>query len=278
MDRKSLKMIKNSKIWIVTDVDGTLMDHSYDLTPAKDTIKRLQKLKIPVILCTSKTASEVKVIQKDLGLYDPYIVENGGAIYSDSNIEGTWEMILGESYQKLGQILKELSNDINFQLKPLNDLSDKEANSLTGLSGNSLNLMRDRHWSMPFLNPPEHLEEDLKKFCDKYEVVIFRGNRMSHLLSKNSSKGEAIKKLKEFSINSKLKIIGLGDSPNDLPLLKEADHRIVISGINGPNEKLLDDLNDLDYVISEEAHGVGWQKEVNKILGNLINDYNQFPL
>ena len=267
-------MIKNSKIWIVTDVDGTLMDHSYDLTPAKETIIRLKELKIPVILCTSKTASEVKVIQEDLGLNDPYIVENGGAIYSDYDIEGRWEIILGERYQNLENILKKLSNDVNFQLRPLNDLSDYEANSLTGLSGDSLNLMRDRHWSMPFLNPPDDLVDDLKQFCHKYEVVIFRGNRMSHLLSKNSSKGKAIKKLKEFSNNTNVKIIGLGDSPNDLPLLKEADHRVVISGINGPNKKLLDDLNDLDYVVSEEPHGYGWQKEVNKILKNLIpNDH-----
>ena len=56
-------MIENSSIWVVSDVDGTLMDHSYDLTPAKETIKTLQKLSIPVILCTSKTAAEVKVIR-----------------------------------------------------------------------------------------------------------------------------------------------------------------------------------------------------------------------
>ncbi len=278
MDRTRFKMIKNSRIWIVTDVDGTLMDHSYDLTPAKETILRLKELKIPVILCTSKTASEVKVIQKDLGLNDPYIVENGAAIYSNSNIEESWEIILGESYQKLEYILKKLSCDINFQLIPLNELSDTEANSLTGLSGDSLNLMRDRHWSMPFLNPPDHLEEDLKQFCKKYEVVIFRGNRMSHLLSKNSSKGEAIKKLKEFSKNSKVKIIGLGDSPNDLPLLQEADYRIVISGINGPNKKLLEDLNDLNYVTSKEPHGVGWQKEVKNVLRNLIPHDHRFFL
>ena len=74
-------MIENSSIWVVSDVDGTLMDHSYDLTPAKETIKTLQKLSIPVILCTSKTAAEVKVIRKDLNLTDPYIVENGAAIY-----------------------------------------------------------------------------------------------------------------------------------------------------------------------------------------------------
>ena len=61
-------MIENSSIWIVTDVDGTLMDHSYDLTPAKETIKTLQKLSIPVILCTSKTASEVNVIRNNIYL------------------------------------------------------------------------------------------------------------------------------------------------------------------------------------------------------------------
>ena len=269
-------MIKNSRIWIVTDVDGTLMDHAYDLTPAKETIKKLKELKIPVILCTSKTASEVKVIQKDLGLSNPYIVENGAAIYSDSIIEGRWEIVLGESYQKLELILKKLSRDLDFQLKPLNDLSDKEANLLTGLSGNSLTLMRDRHWSMPFLNPPQHLEKNLKEYCNNYDVVIFRGNRMSHLLSKNSSKGEAIKRLKDFTVNRNVKIIGLGDSPNDLPLLKEADYRIVISSTNGPNKKLLNELGDLDYIVSKDPHGLGWQKEVRKILININPNLSKF--
>ena len=42
-------------------------------TVAKETIKLLQELAIPVILCTSKTAAEVKVIRKQLNLTDPYI-------------------------------------------------------------------------------------------------------------------------------------------------------------------------------------------------------------
>ena len=103
-------MIKNSSIWVVSDVDGTLMDHSYDLTPAKETIKLLQKLSIPVILCTSKTASEVKVIRKELNLTDPYIVENGGAIYGESLSKVNGEIILGEKYKKLENILRSISN------------------------------------------------------------------------------------------------------------------------------------------------------------------------
>ena len=138
-------MIENSSLWIVSDVDGTLMDHSYDLTPAKETIKLLQELSIPVILCTSKTAAEVKVIRKQLNLTDPYIVENGAAIYGESLNKVNGEIILGEKYVKLEKILSRISNEVNYDLVPLNNISDKEATDLTGLKGNSLKLMRDRH-------------------------------------------------------------------------------------------------------------------------------------
>ena len=264
-------MINNSKIWIVSDVDGTLMDHFYDLTPAKETIILLQRLGIPVILCTSKTKSEVKIIRDDLNLKDPYIVENGGAIYGENPDGKEWEIILGKSYSILEKILNNLSENINFKLRPLNSLSDDEAKNLTGLEGESLNLMRDRHWSMPFLNPPEHFDEDLKKLCEIYDVDIFRGNRMSHLLSKKSNKGIAIKKLLSQNKNFNVQIIGLGDSPNDLPLLINSNYKIVISGIKGPNHLLLNELKGTKFCISKKPHGYGWKDEVFKLVTKLLN-------
>ena len=102
-------MIENSSLWVVSDVDGTLMDHSYDLTPAKETIKFLQELSIPVILCTSKTAAEVKVIRKELNLTDPYIVENGAAIHGETLKRVNGEIILGEKYEILENILSSIS-------------------------------------------------------------------------------------------------------------------------------------------------------------------------
>jgi len=264
-------MINNSKIWIVSDVDGTLMDHFYDLTPAKETIKWLQRLEIPVILCTSKTKSEVKIIRDNLNIKDPYIVENGGAIYGEYSDGKEWKIILGKSYTILDQILNNLSKSINFKLRPLNTLSDDEATNLTGLRGESLNLMRDRHWSMPFLNPPNIFDEDLKKLCEIYDVDIFRGNRMSHLLSKNSNKGIAIKKLLNKNKNLNVQIIGLGDSPNDLPLLVNSNYKIVISGLKGPNQLLLKQLKGTEFCISKNPHGYGWKDEVFKLVTKLLN-------
>ncbi len=262
-------MIENSSLWIVSDVDGTLMDHSYDLTPAKETIKYLQKLSIPVILCTSKTAAEVKVIRNDLNLSDPYIVENGAAIYGESLKKVNGKIILGQKYEILEEILNFISKEIDYKLIPLNNLTDQEATQLTGLKGNSLNLMRDRNWSMPFLNPPSFLEEKINICCKKFKVDIFKGNRMSHLLSNNSNKGKAINALKEYSNLQNIQIIGLGDSPNDLPLLLNSDIRVVIPGIDGPNLNLLDQLKDLEFTLASEPNGYGWKNEINKLINKL---------
>ena len=259
-------MFENSTFWVVTDVDGTLMDHSYDLSPAKETIKTLQELSIPVILCTSKTAAEVKVIREELNLSDPFIVENGGAIYGESLTRVNGKIILGEKYEVLENILINISQEIDFSLIPLNNLSDREAHELTGLKGNSLTLMRDRHWSMPFLNPPSFLEEKINSCCKKFKVDIFKGNRMSHLLSINSNKGKAINALKKYSNIQNIQIIGLGDSPNDLPLLLNSDIKIVIPGIDGPNLNLLDQLKDLEFTLASEPNGYGWKNEINKLI------------
>ena len=263
-------MIDFSSLWVVSDVDGTLMDHSYDLTPARETIKLLQELSIPVILCTSKTASEVKVIRKELNLTDPYIVENGAAIYGETLKRVNGEIILGEKYEILENILSSISNEINYDLQPLNNISDQEATELTGLKGHSLDLMRDRHWSMPFLNPPENKEEEINICCKGFGVEIFRGNRMSHMLSINSNKGKAINALKNYSNNPNIKIIGLGDSPNDLPLLLNSDYKIVIPGPGGPNLKLIEKLNNHNFTLATDPNGYGWKSEINKLINNLV--------
>ena len=129
--------------------------------------------------------------------------------------------------------------------------------------------MRDRHWSMPFLNPPSFLEERINICCKKLKVDIFKGNRMSHLLSINSNKGKAINALKKYSNNHDIQIIGLGDSPNDLPLLLNSDIKIVIPGIDGPNLNLIDQLKNIKFTLASEPNGYGWKNEINKLINEL---------
>ena len=263
-------MSNNSKYWIVTDLDGTLMDENYDISPARKTLKKLSKLDIPVIPCTSKTASEVRHFRKENGLFDPFIVENGAAVYgSDVNNSSEWELILGESYKELRIILSNISNIVNYHLTPLNDLNYNQIFELTGLNDQSIDRALDRQWSVPFLNPPDDIFDKIKLICDSYNVNVFKGNRMSHLLSSKSHKGVAVDKLKLHLKNINVNIIALGDSQNDLPLLEYADISIVIPGKNGPNKYLQNGIDKGYFRLANAPHAEGWSNSVEDIINNI---------
>ena len=263
-------MSHDSKYWIVTDLDGTLMDENYDISPARKTLNSLAELHIPVIPCTSKTASEVRYFRKENGLLDPFIVENGAAIYGcDKNYLSEWQLILGESYKDLRIVLMNISKTVNYHLTPLNDLNQNQIFELTGLSEEGIKRALDRQWSVPFLNPPNEIFEKIKLICDSYNVHVFKGNRMSHLLSNKSHKGEAVNKLKLHFNNEDVKIIALGDSQNDLPLLEYADISIVIPGKNGANKYLQNGINNGSFRLANAPHAQGWSNSIEDVIENI---------
>ena len=274
MAQTNFYLNKNMKnILVISDIDGTLMDHSYDLKPALGTISKLHSYQIPLILCTSKTASEVRKIRDDIDLKDPFIVENGGAIYGnkkDSSEE--WELILGRSFSYLRVILDKLSDEIGFPLRALNDLSFNEVETLTGLKSPDIELALDRHWSVPFLNPPAEFSLKLRQKLDKYQINIYQGNRMSHLLSRGSHKGKAVIALKKYLGCEDSYVIALGDSQNDVPLLEVADKAVLIPGPDGPNKLLLEGIKHKDFIIAPEPNALGWSIVVNKLITERLEE------
>lgn len=67
---------------VFTDIDGTLIDINTAEYGKKTRglISSLKEKNIPLILASAKTWLEQNKIREDLGLFDPFIVENGGAI------------------------------------------------------------------------------------------------------------------------------------------------------------------------------------------------------
>jgi len=65
---------------IFTDIDGTLLDTYFpDLNKAKKLVEKTTQNGIRLILCSSKTELEQNIIRSNIQLYEPFIVENGGA-------------------------------------------------------------------------------------------------------------------------------------------------------------------------------------------------------
>ena len=257
---------ERSSWWVVTDLDGTLLDHHYDWTPAAEAIRWLQRQGIPVIPCTSKTAEEVRRFRQDAGLSDPFIVENGGAIHGQHPDGDEWEISLGPGWQELRPKLKLMEAELGEPLLALDELSDAEGDRLLGLSGEALRMAQRRRCSVPFVAPPPSSRDRLIAMVQDYRLTIVEGNRMAHLLGEGISKGRALEALKQHQGCSDVQILGLGDSPNDLPLLEVADIAVVVPGVKGPHPTLIEGIADGRFQLARAPHGSGWAESVQRLL------------
>jgi len=79
--RRYSAISRQTRTLVFTDLDGTLLDHdTYSWAAAAPALEELQRREIPLIFCTSKTDAEVQALRRAMGNSHPFIVENGGAI------------------------------------------------------------------------------------------------------------------------------------------------------------------------------------------------------
>ena len=252
--------------WVVTDLDGTLLDHTYDWSPAKELLRQLQQRSIPVIPCTSKTAEEVRAFRAEAGLHDPYIVENGGAVHGETTAGEPWELSLGPGWTELKPQLQRLQSELGEPLRPLDELSEDEGQQLLGLGGESLRQAQRRRCSVPFVPPSAQGRRRLEALAEQMGLTVVQGNRMGHLLGPDISKGKALASLKRHLGAPQVKILALGDSPNDLPLLDVADVAVVVPGSDGPHPELCAGISAGRFQLAGAPHAFGWNEAVRRIL------------
>ena len=245
------------QIWVVTDLDGTLLDHNYNWSAAQPTLVWLKEIGVQVIPCTSKTVEEVRRFRSDADLDGAFIVENGGAILGGHN-ESAWEKGLGAPHAALRQQLNRLSDRAGTPLQALEDLTPAEVTTLTGLEGDAIHLAQQRQWSVPFLNPPSDLQVRVQEEASRLQLTVVQGNRMSHLLKAGTSKGAALQALKQELNGGDVHVMALGDSPNDLPLLEAGDHSVVVPGPHGPHPRLTESIHMGRFDLAPAPHAAGW--------------------
>jgi mannosyl-3-phosphoglycerate phosphatase len=254
--------------WVVTDLDGTLLDHAYDWSDAAAVLARLGRHGIPVIPCTSKTAGEVRRFRQAAGLHDPFIVENGGAVHGDDD-RGEWRMVLGADAARLRRELDHLAAGRGVKLRPLAACSVAQVTALTGLSGEAADLARRREWSVPFL-----LEQPagpdvwagLEAAAAARGLKLLHGNRLAHLIDAATDKGLALAALRRRCGGPSTRVLALGDSPNDRALLEAADVAVVVPGPAGPHPEFRSALASGRYRLAPAPHARGWAAAVESLL------------
>jgi mannosyl-3-phosphoglycerate phosphatase len=232
---------------VYTDLDGTLLDHdTYSPDDAVPALERLAALAVPVIPVSSKTLDELAVLGAELGLDGPCIAENGGMIaiptgYFEpdpplATCDNYLVEYLSPDYTDILATLGDLRREHGLHFAGFADMSDEEVAHLTGLSLEDAQRARRRRCSEPI--QWRDTAETFAQFSQELEkrgLRLVRGGRFHHVLGA-SDKAHAIDRLNHYYQQagfSGFHTIALGDSPNDIRMLQEADIAVVIRRKDG---------------------------------------------
>jgi mannosyl-3-phosphoglycerate phosphatase len=249
---------------IVTDLDGTLLDHhSYSWQEAKPALDKAKALGIPIIPCTSKTFPETQALIKDLHLNSPIICENGSGIaMPDQTI-----IDLAPRYPLLLEKLSHLKNDPRFKFWGFKDMTLEDVSHQTGLSLEQAHNAKQRSYSEPFLwqSSQQHLNEFIT-LASLLAVDVVQGGRFFHAISRGVSKQRAIEHLLTRLNLQSAHVIALGDSNNDIAMLTHADTAIVVNNPTRDFPEIPETQKNIHYT---SAYGpAGWNGAITTILEN----------
>ena len=228
---------------LVTDLDGTLLDYDYSYDKSLEAVKKLKRAGIPIIFCTSKTFTENLYYRKKLGIRDPFIVENGSAIFIpkkyfnkkfqySKEIKDFYVVELGTSYEYIYSVLKQLQPRYGFIT--FGELSIKELSRVTGLSTKLARLAKQKQYneSIFFENFEEKRFRELRKELSKKGLRLVKGSRFLNVFGKTTNKGLAVKTLLSMYRQQygRITSYGIGDGYNDLPMLRTVTHGFLLLG------------------------------------------------
>ena len=251
---------------VFTDLDGSLLDHdSYSWDRAREALQLLQQKQVPVIFNTSKTVAEVHVLQKSMGIRQPFITENGQV----TTIPGEQQQVHGVSYESVRQTLNEIRRLHRFEFTGFGDCSPDQIAELTGLSLTEARLAAQRQASEPLVwKDSEEALQIFRQLLEKKGLLLHRGGRFFHVCG-DSDKGRATLSLVEHYRAKDPDVewitVGLGDGMNDLPMLEAVDLPVLIYSEHGAAP----DISHLPNVLKTSEPGpAGWNRAVLQIIKN----------
>jgi mannosyl-3-phosphoglycerate phosphatase family protein len=251
----SSRNARERRVGVVTDVDGCILDHHYRLGPARATLVWLRRRGVPVILCTSKTRSELSALARELGFALPAIVESGTAILVPSGTlvprapaAGLWtpDGLLVPLAVPIAQVragLEEIARATGGRVRGFGAMTNAEIARLTGLEGGAVARARAREFDEPFLwtaDPRPH-RAAIRQILGRHRLAITRGARFHHLHGR-TDKGRAVRVVRGWlaaAAGAPVALLGLGDGPHDFTLLSAVDYPVIVPRPDGSVEPSL---------------------------------------
>lgn len=264
--------------WVVfTDLDGTLLElETYAYDHAQPAVELLKTRQIPLIFCSSKTRGEQEFYRHELKVEDPFVVENGSAIFIpkdyfnfsypyQKSASGYHIIELGRPVAEIRHSLAKIRTRLKLNFYGYGDLSIAEISRLTGLDEEGAKRAAQRDYSETILE--SELSPDLLPWLQRDLILEgltgVTGSKFYTITGAGSDKGHAVLLLSVLFRRKfgRVVTIGLGDSSNDAPFLAVVDRPFLVQKSSHHWAEL--NLPHLEKV--EGVGPVGWR--------NVIFDY-----
>ena len=264
-------MNKVISVAIFTDLDGSLLHKdTFAFDPIKNYITTLIDHGVIVIPNSSKTETEIKKFNKELGINLPYISENGSSIHNLNLINPNFPNKIILSRDK-DELLKLFSSKVPDSLKSkcvqIFKMTNKQQEKIFGQSNDRLKDVLDRKYTLPFLFNGDKSEKNrLLKILHLNSLTLQDGGRVSNLcdkVNKVKSMNKVIKILKKTE--DKIKTIAVGDNYNDLDMLKNSDIPCLVFN----DQFKLDQININNLEFSNKPSPEGWADVIKMALAKL---------
>ncbi|WP_342324725.1 mannosyl-3-phosphoglycerate phosphatase-related protein [Kosakonia sp. BYX6] len=260
---------------VFTDVDGTLLDsHTGEWQAAAGWLARLREKQIPVILCSSKTAAEMIAIQNMLQLQGlPFIAENGAVIQLDEHWQDHDDyprIITGAPHAEIARVLMQLRKSNDWKFTTFAELDEHVLAELTGLppAQASLAKLQEASETLIWRDSDERMAS-FDEALSQLGLRFVQGARFWHVLDERGGKDQAVNWLTRQYRHYRGKhsqTVGLGDGPNDAPLLENVDYAIVVRGLNRQGIQLHHDTAERVYHTELEG-AAGWREGLDHVFG-----------
>lgn len=231
---------------LFTDLDGTLLDHhTYTAEGALEALQHLSEHRIPVVFCSSKTFAEQIYLQRQIGVCQPFILENGGGVAIPQGyfaIKNYTAVRQQEGYDVVALVeantplIREALRTFE-EIKGFSTATDAELAAATGLQGEALGRARDR-WFTETLLGCENVEalDRLKQSFLEKGWTLSRGGRFYTVTDAKADKGKAVQWLASVFREqgpTDVLLAATGDSMNDMPMLAVVDFPFLVQRPDG---------------------------------------------
>lgn len=268
-------MAAETKLIIVTDLDATLLDHTYTWSAARPALAKMKAMDVPLVLNSSKTVAEMKDLAGELGTKAPVIAENGGILAipdgmsSERSADRSGEYTIqttGLSRDHILAVAHELRAKEGYGFSGFSDWTAEEVADRTGLPLPKARRSQSRFATEPILwNDSEVRRREFEEKLAEKGIRILRGGRFLHLMGP-ADKADGLKSVRELYENlfpsTKWQVVALGDSANDKAMLEAADIAVVIPHEDGPHIE----PESKNVIHASSPATQGWNDAILKIL------------